>query len=107
MIKTINITIHFFLFFLIIVFSFEHVAEEILIYADEISYDNNNNIIAKGNAKIISENKIILSDLIIYNQKKKEYTLPKEFSYKDEKNNYYYGSSAKFFNNLNKAFIEA
>ena len=106
MIKYFNIIFNFFLFFLIILFCFEHVAEEILIYADEITYDTEDNIIAKGNAKIISENKVILSEIIIYNQKNKEYTIPKEFSYKDEKNNYYYGSSGKFFSNLNKAFIE-
>ena len=59
MIKIFNIFVHFFLFFLIIICSFEHSAEEILIYADEIIYDNKNNIIGKGNAKIISDNKII------------------------------------------------
>ena len=106
MIKYINIIFYFFLFILTATFSFKRSAEEILIYADEITYDTKNNIIAKGNAKIISENKIILSDLIIYNQTSKEYTIPKEFSYKDEKNNYYYGSSGKFFANLNKALIE-
>ena len=39
-------------------------AEEILIYADDISYDSDKNIIAKGNVKIISENRIIISELI-------------------------------------------
>ena len=43
-------------------------AKEILIYADSISYDSNENIIARGNAKIFQNNKLILSDLIIVNR---------------------------------------
>ena len=43
-------------------------ASEILLYADDISYDKNENIIARGKAKIIYENKIIVSDLIIYSK---------------------------------------
>ena len=55
MIKIINIIFYFFLFLLLITFSFKHSAEEILMYADEIIYDAQNNIIGKGNVKIISE----------------------------------------------------
>ena len=40
-------------------------AKEILIYADSISYDEDKNIIARGNAKILQMNKLIYSDLII------------------------------------------
>ena len=36
-------------------------ANEILIYADQINYDQKNNIIAKGNAKILYEDNIISS----------------------------------------------
>ena len=43
-------------------------ANEVLIYADQITYDQKNNIIAKGKAKILYENKIISSNLIIYSQ---------------------------------------
>ena len=43
-------------------------AEEILLYADSISYDENENIIAKGNAKIFQKNKLFVSELIIYNK---------------------------------------
>ena len=45
------------LFFLII--TNQQNASEILIYADKISYDQQNNIIAKGKAKILYENNII------------------------------------------------
>ena len=45
-------------------------ANEILIYADHITYDQKNNIIAKGKAKILYDNNIISSNLIIYSQKK-------------------------------------
>ena len=61
---------NFFIFklFIILIFilipSFNS-AKEILIYADSISYDNEENIIAKGNAKIFQDDKLILSDLII------------------------------------------
>ena len=45
---------------------------EILIYADEIFYDKDNNLIGKGKAKILYENQIINSDLIIYNKNSKK-----------------------------------
>jgi len=44
----------FFLFFLILIITTQHSAKEILIYADSINYDSQNNIISKGNVKIIS-----------------------------------------------------
>ena len=59
-----------------------------------------NNIIAKGKAKILYENQIISSDLIIYSQTTGDVTLPIEFSLKDERNNYYYGSSGAFESNF-------
>ena len=40
-------------------------AKEILIYANNISYDEEENLIAKGNEKKISENEIINFNLII------------------------------------------
>ena len=94
-------------FFVIFVFyTNTQSAREILIYADSINYDANENIIAKGNAKIIYNKKILTSDLIIYNKNKDEYNLPSNFSFKDDKNNYYSGSSAIFSKNLNSAEIQ-
>ena len=75
-------------------------AKEILIYADQITYDQKNNIIAKGKAKILYDNQIISSDLIIYSQTTGDVTLPIEFSLKDERNNYYYGTSGAFRSNF-------
>ena len=75
-------------------------AKEILIYADNITYDQQNNIIAKGKAKVLFENNIITSDLIIYSQKTGNITLPVDFSLKDKRNNYYYGSSGSFESNF-------
>ncbi len=75
-------------------------ANEILIYADQITYDQKNNIIAKGKAKILYENNIISSNLIIYSQTTGDITLPTEFTLKDERNNYYYGSSGSFESNF-------
>ena len=87
--------------FLIILLPKLHNAKEILLYADDISYDKDQNIIAKGNAKIIQDNKIILSDLIIYSKKNETISLPLEFSLKDENNNYYYGANGIVKKNLN------
>ena len=43
----------------ILLFSNNPSANELLLYADNISYDSNKNIIAKGNAKIIKDGEII------------------------------------------------
>ena len=93
-------------FFLTIIISINSQnASEILIYADNISYDKDDNLIAKGKAKIIYENEILISEHIIYDKKKELIILPKEFSFKDNKNNYYYGSEGSFSKNLKKANI--
>ena len=81
-------------------------ANELLIYADFISYDENQNLIAKGNAKIFQENRFISSDLIIYNKKDEKIILPSKFSYKDENNNYIEGENGYFIKNLNFAEFE-
>ena len=74
MIKNKIIKIIYFFFFIFINFIIinSQNANEILIYADEIFYDKNNNLIGKGKAKIIFENQIINSDLIIYNKNSKK-----------------------------------
>jgi LPS-assembly protein len=85
------INISFLLFFLFI--TNQQNANEILIYADKITYDQQNNIIATGKAKILYEKNIISSDLIIYSQTTGNINLPTEFTLKDERNHYYYGTS--------------
>ena len=81
-------------------------ANEIIIFADNINYDNKKNVIAKGNAKIIKNNEILTSNLIIYNKEKKQIILPTDFNFKDSKNNYYNGSSAIFSTDFNFADIQ-
>ena len=76
-------------------------AKEILIYADNISYDQDENIIARGNAKIFQKNQLITSDIIIYNRSDEKIILPSKFIYKDEGNNYYEGENGYFLKNLN------
>lgn len=106
MINSIQKNLYFFIFIIILIlFNTNQKAKEILIYADNISYDENKNIIAKGKAKILYQNKIITSKLIIFSQKKSEITLPLEFSLKDERNNYYYGTSGSFNSNLESGII--
>ena len=80
-------------------------AAEMLIYADDISYDQSKNIIARGKAKVIYQNKIISSKLIIYSQNNGDIILPLEFSLRDERNNYYYGTSGSFNSKLEAGTI--
>jgi len=90
----------------ILLFSNNPSANELLLYADNISYDSNKNIIAKGNAKIIKDGEIITSDLIIYNSQNKSIIIPSEFTYRDSINNYYLGSSGKFDSDINNGEID-
>ena len=78
-------------------------AKEILIYADSISYDENDNIIAKGKAKIFQDDKLILSDLIIVNRNEGKIILPSKFTFKDDNDNYFEGENGYFFKNLKYA----
>ena len=75
-------------------------AKEILIYADSISYDEDNNIIARGNAKIFRKNKLIVSDLIIFNKESEKIILPSKFTFKDENNNFFEGENGFFIKTL-------
>ncbi len=75
-------------------------AKEILIYADNISYDEEKNIIAKGNAKIYQNNQLIVSDLIIYEKTTKKIILPTTFSLKDKNNNFIQASNGYFTQDL-------
>ena len=81
-------------------------ASEILIYADEIFYDKDNNLIGKGKAKILFENQIINSDLIIFNKNSKKITIPKNFKYKDNENNLFFGTEGTFDTNFTNGFIK-
>ena len=94
------------IFLLTIFYTNIQLADEILIYADSITYDSEKNIIAKGNVKIINENEIITTELVIYNKSQQQYILPKRFKFKDEKNNYYYGKSGNFSKNFKEAQID-
>ena len=76
-------------------------AKEILIYADNISYDEDKNIIARGNAKIFQNNEFIFSDLIIFYKDEDKIVLPTEFILKDSDNNYFSGENGSFSKNLN------
>ena len=82
--------------------SFNH-AKEILIYADNISYDENENIIARGNAKIFKQNQLIISELIIYNKEEEKIILPSKFILKDQDSNYFEGENGYFTKNLRLA----
>ncbi len=93
------------IFFYIFFFTIPSInnAKEILIYADSITYDNEENIIARGNAKIFQKNQLITSDLIIYNKLDEKIILPSKFIFKDEDNNFFEGENGFFEKNLNFA----
>ena len=78
-------------------------AEEILIYADSIKYDENENIVARGSAKIFYNNKLITSELIIYNKVEEKIILPSKFTFKDEENNFFEGENGYFLKNFSSA----
>ena len=102
MIRNITKKLYIFIFIIsLILVNNRQNAAEVLIYGDDISYDQDKNIIAKGRAKILYQNQIISSNLIIYSQNNNEIILPIEFMLKDERNNSYYGSSG-FFNSTLK-----
>ena len=80
-------------------------SNEVEIYADSIDQDSNGNIVAKGNVKIIDGEQILTSSIAVVNQAEKKITLPKEFRYKDEDENYYYGTSGEFSTDFETAKI--
>ncbi len=92
----------FFILLFILVPNFNS-AKEVLIYADSISYDEDNNIIAKGKAKIFQDNILIFSDLIIVNKIEGKIILPSKFTFKDQDNNYFEGENGYFLKNLEYA----
>ena len=79
----INILISVFL----LITPFVNSAKEVLIYADNISYDEDKNIIARGNAKVFIKDQFIISDLIIYKNNIEEILLPTDFTLRDNQNN--------------------
>ncbi len=81
-------------------------AKEVLLYADNISYDENKNIIAKGNAKIFYQNQFIISDLIIFEKENNKVILPTSFTLKDNNNNYFQATSGFFEDNLDYGEFE-
>ena len=101
--KIIYKNIKIFLFLSILLLSSFNNANELLIYADSISYDEDENIVARGNAKIFHDNKYIFSNLIIYKKLEKKIILPSKFIFKDERNNYYEGENGYFIKEMDFA----
>ena len=94
-----------FILFFSLFFINNQFAKEILIYADNIDYDEEKNLIARGNAKLIYGKEIITSDLVIVKEKEEKVILPIEFKYKDDEDNYYYGTSGEFSSSLDEGKI--
>ena len=106
----IKINKYFLIFFSLILLFFVNTnnqfANEIMIYADNISYDSEGNLLASGNAKIIYDNNLITSELIIYSKKNEEVVLPLKFNLKDERNNFIQGSNGLFSKDLKYGSFE-
>ena len=92
-----------FIIFLIVSLPNFNYAKELLIFADSISYDEEENIIAKGNAKIFQNDELIISELIIYNKSEEIFIIPGEFTFRDNNKNYFEGENGTFIKNLNFA----
>ncbi len=99
-----NLFTNFIFVIILIIPSFNN-AKEILIYADNISYDSDDIIVARGKAKVQFQDEIIISDLILYDKKNEKITLPTIFNLKDKDNNYIQGSSGTFSNNFQDGII--
>ena len=99
-----------FLFFIIINIIFYtnivHSAKEIIIYADSIDYDSQKNLIARGNVKVLSKYELLTSDLVIIKNKTNQIILPTDFQYKDNQDNYYYGSSGEFTSDFEEGMMK-
>ena len=67
-----------------------------IIYADKIETDKYQNVIAKGNVKIINVDEILTTNELYIDEQKSKIYLNDDFSYKDKKGNYYFGSKGEF-----------
>tara|TARA_Y100000590_G_scaffold469602_1_gene658580 strand:+ start:7927 stop:10086 length:2160 start_codon:yes stop_codon:yes gene_type:complete len=101
--------IYFKLIFLIYIFIFSNInfalSKKSLIYADNLTTDDKNNIIGKGNVKIIHGEEIIVSDEIFIDEENDKILLEKKFTYKDRVGNHYYGSKGEFTKDFNNGII--
>ena len=94
------------LIFFILLIPNNNYAKQILIYADNINYDSEQVIVARGKAKIQYGEQLITSDIIIYNKEENKIILPVEFNLKDKDNNYIQGSSGSFSKTFEDGIIE-
>ena len=85
---------------LLIVTSKVVTSKDSIIYSDYISKDKNNNIEAKGQVKIIDDDQILTSESIYIDEENNKIILEEEFTFKDESENYYFGSSGEFSQNF-------
>jgi len=92
---------------LISIILFIHIAysKDSIIYSDYLSTDENKNIIAKGNVKILHGDQILTTDNLYIDEENNKIILPDKFTYKDEMGNYYYGSKGEFSKDLYSATI--
>ena len=78
---------------LIILFFIKSVSsEDAIIYSDFISTDENKNIEAKGNVKIINGEQILSTEKVFIDEENDKIILEEKFTFKDEMGNFYFGS---------------
>ena len=92
---------------IISVILFIHIAysKDSIIYSDFLSTDKNNNIIAKGNVRILHDEEILKTDNLFIDEKNNKIILENEFTYKDKSGNYYYGSEGEFSKDFHSGII--
>ena len=91
---------HIILINIISLFLYIHISHsaDSIIYADKIETDKYQNIIAKGNVKVINVDEILTTNELYIDEQKYKIYLNNDFSYKDKKGNYYFGSKGEEIN---------
>ena len=79
--------------------------QDSIIYADFLSADEYKNVTAEGNVKIITNGEIISSENIYIDEENDLIIIDDEFTYKDNRGNYYFGSRGEFTKDLNNGLI--
>tara|TARA_Y100000590_G_scaffold26352_1_gene29708 strand:+ start:2574 stop:4751 length:2178 start_codon:yes stop_codon:yes gene_type:complete len=77
-----------------------------IIYADYISTDTNENIIIKGNVRIVNGDELLKTEKLYIDETKDKIIVEEKFIFMDETENFYYGSSGIFSKNFNEGEIQ-
>ena len=77
-----------------------------IIYADYISTDTNENVIIKGNVRIVNGDELLKTEKLYIDETKDKIIVEEKFIFMDESENFYHGSSGIFSKNFNEGEIQ-